>query len=63
MHKNDPIHTFTLLKRWNVVVAQKALIILTNDGNGNRTKVPVSSKKYGPMLNDATNPHHTVIFA
>ena len=37
LHKNDPIKTSTLLKSWKDVDAQKTPIVLTSDGNGNRT--------------------------
>ena len=45
------------------MVAQKTLIVLIRDGNGNRTKSTNLFKKYGPMINDVINTHHTVIFA
>ncbi|GFV94123.1 hypothetical protein TNCV_2957791 [Trichonephila clavipes] len=62
LHKNDPIHKTTLLKIWNDMVVQKTA--LTSDGNGNtESKAPISSKKYGPMINDAVNSHHKVTFS
>ena len=37
LHKNNPIHTFKLLKSWIEMVAQKTLIALSSDGDSNRT--------------------------
>ena len=37
LYKNDLNYISSLLKSWNDVVAQKTLIVLSSDGNGNRT--------------------------
>ncbi|GBN76155.1 hypothetical protein AVEN_211371-1 [Araneus ventricosus] len=49
-----------LLQCWNELVAQKIFVPLTVQVT--RPEGSISSKKKGPTINAAVNPHHTVTF-
>ena len=63
LYENDSIQTYTLLKCWKELVAQRSFIKFTIESKIRGMRTCHLLEKIDPTMYDAINPYQTVTFA